>query len=640
MEQRRIMHENPLFNHFDEAELSREALRKRIVQQIAAIYPSAGLNLKVVKEDYTKKLELLYGMADYDIAFAVRLLVHLVLYTDTVTNLGTAKHLNLVHRAYNLQDYGSFGMTELGHGSNVASVETTAVYDHSTREFILNSPTATSAKWWIGAIGKTANMSVIFAQLFVDNINKGVHAFVVPIRKNDASHETFPGVVLGDCGKKIGLEGIDNGFILFKNYRIAYDCLLDKFSSINPEGKFKSAIKNKEKRFGIMIAGLVGGRISCVSGCEQDMRNALTIALRFSAVRKQFSGQEGPELPVLNYPLQRYRLIPYLAKTFATRAGVIYSLGTNINTFFKRLEEDPECLEVNEFHAILSALKVVTSWYGIACLQECREAVGGLGYSSYAQLGRIRNNQDVMATWEGDNSVLIQQAGKFLFKQVQKTFKGQKIQAKTLKFLKTDINEVNLFKPKFENSEQLENEAVIIEIIEYRVNILLHQSLLKLQENTMTSIDMIDAWNKAQVYYIQEVSKAYGELILTNDFLRFVNELAAKDQVLGKIFRKYWLLYSIGVIEKSLVTLMEHVFNATHVKAIRESIMRLCNELAEDSIQVIDALATPDLVLGSVLGVSDGQIYKKMVETVEKGKRVYEKPEWLPLLLKVKGIKN
>ena len=63
----------------------------------------------------------------------------------------------------------------MGHGSNVAKVETTATYDHSTREFIINSPTATSAKWWIGAAAKNANKSVFFAQLFLGEENKGVH---------------------------------------------------------------------------------------------------------------------------------------------------------------------------------------------------------------------------------------------------------------------------------------------------------------------------------------------------------------------------------------------------------------------------------------------------------------------------------
>jgi len=42
----------------------------------------------------------------------------------------------------------------------------------------------------------------------------------------------LPGVVIGDCGEKNGLQGIDNGFLQFNYYRVPYDSLLDKLSSI------------------------------------------------------------------------------------------------------------------------------------------------------------------------------------------------------------------------------------------------------------------------------------------------------------------------------------------------------------------------------------------------------------------------
>ena len=42
----------------------------------------------------------------------------------------------------------------------------------------------------------------------------------------------MPGVIIGDCGAKNGLNGIDNGFLSFKNVRIPYDHMLDKYCSI------------------------------------------------------------------------------------------------------------------------------------------------------------------------------------------------------------------------------------------------------------------------------------------------------------------------------------------------------------------------------------------------------------------------
>ena len=95
-------------------------------------------------------------------------------------------------------------MTELGHGSNVQGIETTAHFNPITKGFILHSPTVTSQKFWIGNLGKSCTMSVVFAKLILPNgKNAGPHAFVVQIR-DTIDHLPLPGVEIGDCGEKIG----------------------------------------------------------------------------------------------------------------------------------------------------------------------------------------------------------------------------------------------------------------------------------------------------------------------------------------------------------------------------------------------------------------------------------------------------
>lgn len=51
---------------------------------------------------------------------------------------------------------GCFAMTELGHGSNVAGLETTSTFDSASDQFIINTPTITGTKWWIGGAAHTA----------------------------------------------------------------------------------------------------------------------------------------------------------------------------------------------------------------------------------------------------------------------------------------------------------------------------------------------------------------------------------------------------------------------------------------------------------------------------------------------------
>jgi len=112
---------------------------------------------------------------------------------------------------------------------------TTAIYDHENREFIINTPDPKSMKFWIGGAAKTSNVACVFAQLIVDGKSQGPHAFIVPLRDRK-TYYPLPGVTIGDCGKKAGLDGIDNGFILFNNVRIPKANMLNKLSNINENG--------------------------------------------------------------------------------------------------------------------------------------------------------------------------------------------------------------------------------------------------------------------------------------------------------------------------------------------------------------------------------------------------------------------
>ena len=109
----------------------------------------------------------------------VKYMVHYGLYCKTIKNLGTDRHSEWLARGVRMKDLGCYGLTEAGHGSNVRGLETLAEYDPDTQEFLLNSPTQTSAKFWIGNLAKTSQSGVFWAQLITpDGKGHGPHAFV------------------------------------------------------------------------------------------------------------------------------------------------------------------------------------------------------------------------------------------------------------------------------------------------------------------------------------------------------------------------------------------------------------------------------------------------------------------------------
>lgn len=88
----------------------------------------------------------------------------------------------------------------------------------------------------------------MYAQLITpDGTNHGLHAFVVPIR-NTTTLLPFSGVIVGDMSEKLALNGVDNGFVIFQNYRIPRDSLLNKAGDVSPEGQYSIHIKDRQKR--------------------------------------------------------------------------------------------------------------------------------------------------------------------------------------------------------------------------------------------------------------------------------------------------------------------------------------------------------------------------------------------------------
>jgi acyl-CoA oxidase len=94
-------------------------------------------------------------------------------------------------------------------------------------------------------------MATVFARLITKGTDYGIHAFLVPIR-DMKTHEPCPGVEIGDCGEKVGLNGIDNGWIKFTNVEIPRENLLNRFSDVHPDGTFTSNFKSDGRRY---IAG-------------------------------------------------------------------------------------------------------------------------------------------------------------------------------------------------------------------------------------------------------------------------------------------------------------------------------------------------------------------------------------------------
>ncbi|CAI9562387.1 unnamed protein product [Staurois parvus] len=181
----------------------------------------------------------------------------------SLTALGTdeqiAKWLPL---ANNYQILGTYAQTELGHGTYLRGLETTATFDPTTQEFIVDTPNITATKWWPGELGKTSTHAVVLAQLCSNGKYYGMHPFIVPVRSLK-DHSPLPGITVGDIGPKMAFQQVDNGYLMMRNIRIPKENMLSRFSEVLPDGSYVKRGSDKINYF-TMIAirvAMIGGEV-------------------------------------------------------------------------------------------------------------------------------------------------------------------------------------------------------------------------------------------------------------------------------------------------------------------------------------------------------------------------------------------
>ncbi len=346
------------------------------------------------------------------------------LFASAILHLGTPEqHDRLLPDAMNLTVPGAFAMTETGHGSDVANVATTATYDPETEEFVIHTPFRGAWKDYLGNAALHATAAVVFAQLISRGVDHGVHAFYVRIRRpgTSGSEGFLDGIGGDDDGLKGGLNGIDNGRLHFDHVRVPRTDLLARYGSVAPDGTYTSPIASPGRRFFTMLGSLVQGRVSLDGAAVNAAKIGLAIAVRYAGERRQFPGAlPDQEVVLLDYATHQRRLILPIAETYASHFAHDRLLDL-FHAVFSGETDTPDRRE--DLETTAAALKATSTRFALDALQEAREACGGAGFLTANRITSLRSDLDVYATFEGDNTVLLQLVAKRLLADYGSQFK-------------------------------------------------------------------------------------------------------------------------------------------------------------------------------------------------------------------------
>jgi len=555
--------------------------------------------------DVGAAITMIEMLAMSDLSLMVKAGVQWGLFGGAVENLGTERH----HEAYvkkiiGLELRGCFAMTETGHGSDVQSLETTATYDAETGEFIINSPTPTARKDYIGGAAQTATMAAVFAQLITTEggkpVNHGVHCVLVPIRDDDGND--LPGVTTSDCDYKGGLPGVDNGRIVFDHVRVPRVNLLNKYGDVAPDGAYSSPIDNPNRRFFTMLGTLVRGRITVGGSAGAATRVALDIATRYALERRQFSApDEDTEVLIMDYLVHQRRLFPLIARSYALQFAQNELVGKchDIQT-----ADAPDAEEQRELEARAAGLKAANTWHATRAVQEAREACGGAGYMAENRLIALRGDTDVFTTFEGDNHVLTQLVAKELLTAYADDirsmspvewvrFAASTVGDRVMKRTAAEAIMQTIVDARQDSEEEgsLFNRGTQVTMFEERENYLLASVARRLQAKSK-EMSEFDAFNAVQDHVLHAAT-AHIDRVVLEAFVAGID--SCEDEEARRLLGIVCDLYALSVIEDDKAWYIEHRYLSTErAKAVTRGINDRCRALRPHAKTLVDGFGIPE----------------------------------------------
>ncbi|KAI1422735.1 hypothetical protein F5Y12DRAFT_717078 [Xylaria sp. FL1777] len=604
---------------FDKSQNYFRGRRERLEAALARAKALRQLSIKHgwSQEDYNAANELISEPTPYGL--------HASMFLKTLEEQGTPEqHKLFLEPARRYEFIGCYAQTELGHGSNVRGLETTAVWNSADKTFTLHSPHLTASKWWIGSLGMAANHAVVVAQLILNGRSYGPHPFVVQIRDLQ-THEPLPNIHVGDIGPKFGYNTMDNGFLLFNHVKIPHINMLSRFSAVDPTTGTYVRPANPALIYGTLT--YIRSMIVLQSG--STLARGVTIATRYCAVRRQFQDRDTPEgtlgeNQVLDYTMVQYRILPLLAASYALH----FTGRTMVNLYNanqKRMgraqdarsggeakrSPGPEQLNSSsdllaDLHAVSCALKAFASTTAAEGLEVCRRACGGHGYSAFSGIGSWYADYLPTVTWEGDNYMLTQQVARYLLKSARAVIAGKTADANGITRVFQHFIQRRDLGAAF---DVLDNDQDLVDAFAWRVAFLTFEALKHRDEDKQS-------WNSLLVDFWR-LSTAYAQYLAVKNFYEALQDKSTTtslDQTTVALLHKLFQLFAFYHL-----TSHASEFFASAAVTVRQiqlartkRTLALLQDIRPHAVRLVDAWKFPDWQLDSALGRYDGKVYEDM----------------------------
>eukprot|EP00752_Nemacystus_decipiens_P008875 g7920.t1 len=483
---------------------------------------------------------------------------------------------------------GAYVQTELGHGSNVRALETTATYDKTTQEFVIHSPTLTSTK-------------------------------VCVIRYRGCR---------------------------FHRVRVPRTSLLGGVAVVSPEGRYSRVPGGVKQSYGAMLAV----RANIVINASRSLARALTIAFRYGAVRTQGFDERAGSLPgaerqVLDYPTQQRALLPLLAGAYA-----LHFAGQHMNSAYHYYVDTQDADVLPDLHATSAGLKALVTQSVADGIEAARKMCGGHGYSQFSGLPDLSSGYLALATLEGTQQVLEPQTARHLLRSLAAAREGKRL-SDAFSYLQApprgQDSATSTAHPTATRAPAQSSSSPPAPLVSVRIGADLRrpETQLRLLRGRARAavLEAEEAVRRGRgggggggaagereamvgaAVELGRATRAHCQLHLLERFAVGVehqreaaaaaaggDELNTREvNVLGSLRD----LFALSIVEENMGDFLESgLLEAAASALVRREVQSLCMELRPEAISLTDAWQFTDKYLGSALGRKDGHVYPALME--------------------------
>jgi acyl-CoA oxidase len=553
-----VLHD-PIFQREDDLRTSEAcALAYRRVRHLR---DRLDLDARTLMGDFDRLLALHEWVALVDGTVMTVLTIHYNLCMGTIFNHGEgrAELRPLLNELDSMQSVGVFLATELAYGNNVQALETEALYDHETREFVINTPRPEAQKFMpnTGAEG-VAKLGVVLARLKVRNRSVGVFPFIVRIR---TAHALCPGVGVAPLGDKPDYA-LDNAITFFDHVRVPFHHWLGGAESqIDEHGQFTSRIASGGRRFLSAMERVQTGKLCIAAGGLGLLKSSLDLTLRYALQRRTF-GPGRRDVSVLQYRTYQRPLFEGIAAAFACALVL------------QRAALDHATSAPSDLRALrmLAIAKIFISSRSMEVIAQCRERLGAQGLFSANRVITCWIHSNGVVTAEGDNEIL-------LLRMAREMLVGSAYEPPAAS--------------EWAAPPLLESPDYLLSLLRERERKLVLE--LRGVMRTRGQSAMFDAWNElvCDAVELATLHVRRTALEVFNEYLNGVEDVTARD-VLNRLLR----LLCLKEIAGSMSNLMaQGLVDLTCDRRVASERSALAGSLLADAELLRDAFAIPETLL-------------------------------------------